>query len=1502
MKLRVTLLRSADAGQDVVITADAAASVGDVAAAILRADPQRAAQGAPTEARAVTLEAFSTVTAGSGEILDHESAIAHAGLANGAAVRVVTVGSERRPDVGLLQVTGGSDVGRTVPLTRGSFTIGRDDTCDIVLTDPLVSKRHARLEVGADRIELIDLNSANGILVGGSPVARLEAQRGRLEALLGDSRLVVTLQAQAVPASSGRAASVHQVEFIRSPRVEERYSGMELEGTDLPRPARKSPFPWLALVAPLLLGVGLYIFTRQPMTLLFVALSPILMIGTWVTTRTQNRREEEEQRRTFDQQLARLQRRLEEEREREIRVRRAEIPSLADVCADAVSAGPLIWTRRPEHWASLHVQLGSGESASRNTVAPSAHRDTALVPFVDKLDALVEEFAMVADVPILESLPLAGALGVAGARDRTGTYVRALLAQLTGLHAPGDLAVVAIAGASWSRELADLKWLPHAWEAQQILDVTGVADDPAAVARVVAQLEELIADRGADPRSPVRLRALNEDDAATRAGAKVGEDDQNPTAAPHPGVIVVIAPDAPADIGRLIQLSEDAAGRGVFPIWLADDIAALPAVCRTSVQVDADAAATVRFVRLGTTVTGVRTDALSTEQFGVFARALARLTDAGRVERDVSDVPRTVSLLQLIGRDMATSAESVVDRWLQNESIPSRLPAGRGARSVSKLRALVGQGGEGALHLDLRAQGPHALVGGTTGSGKSEFLQAWVLGMAAEYSPQRVTFLFVDYKGGSAFADCISLPHCVGIVTDLNTHLVRRVLVSLRAELHHRERLFNRRKVKDILELEKRGDPHAPPALVIVIDEFAALAKEVPEFVDGVVDIAQRGRSLGIHLIMATQRPAGVIKDNLRANTNLRVALRMADETDSDDVIGAKDAALFDPGLPGRGIAKTGPGRMSVFQSAYTGGWSFAAPDAPRVEIAAFGGDTAAWDDLDAAPGAAEESEAVDPGPNDQQLLIARMGEASALADLPTPRRPWLDELAPMFDQTKLQQRTDTQLVLGVLDIPERQEQVPFFFSPDDEGHIAFFGTGGSGKSAALRTLAVSAGITPRGGPVHVYGVDFSSGGLKMLEPLPHVGSVIPGDDIERVARLFATLKDELDRRGDAYALVNAGSITEYRTLAGRPDEPRILVLIDGFANLRQEYEAVAGRAETYRTLQQILSDGRSLGIHVALSADRAQTVPSALHAMIQRRVTLRMADADAYGLLDVPRDILDANSVPGRAIFDRHEAQLAVIGGTRSTKEQSIAIERMAASMLRSGRAEAPAIRALPVLYSAADLPATIGDRVAIGISDVDLGPYGIEPVGTFLVAGPPGSGRTNAVAAIAGQVLRAKPGVSLFYLGNARSSAASAVSWTDVATDSAKGMTLISRVIELMDAGESPVLVLEGIAEYSSSLLELRLTELIQRAGRGEALVIAEGELSEWTSNFGLLGDIKAARRGVILQPDTVDGELVLRTPFPRLGRGEFPVGRGILAQRGRIARVHFPAVLTAEGALHG
>jgi S-DNA-T family DNA segregation ATPase FtsK/SpoIIIE len=304
--------------------------------------------------------------------------------------------------------------------------------------------------------------------------------------------------------------------------------------------------------------------------------------------------------------------------------------------------------------------------------------------------------------------------------------------------------------------------------------------------------------------------------------------------------------------------------------------------------------------------------------------------------------------------------------------------------------------------------------------------------------------LFVDYKGGAAFADCVRLPHCVGLVTDLSPHLVRRALTSLRAELRQREHLLNSKKAKDLISLERTGDPDCPPALIIVVDEFAALVNEVPEFVDGMVDVAQRGRSLGLHLILATQRPAGVIKDNLRANTPLRVALRMADEGDSTDVLGAKLAAGFDPRVPGRAAVRTGPGRIALFQTGYAGGRTSNRVEPARIDVESLTfGPGQPWEIPAAGPARSDEPE---PGPTDIARVVDAIGLAAAGQAIPQPRKPWLPELDNCYDLAALAGRPPgpgeaERLVLGLADEPSRQAQRPVAYCPDGDGSLAVFGT-----------------------------------------------------------------------------------------------------------------------------------------------------------------------------------------------------------------------------------------------------------------------------------------------------------------------------------------------------------------------------------------------------------------------------------------------------------------------------
>ncbi|HEY5230283.1 MAG TPA: FtsK/SpoIIIE domain-containing protein, partial [Galbitalea sp.] len=666
-------------------------------------------------------------------------------------------------------------------------------------------------------------------------------------------------------------------------------------------------------------------------------------------------------------------------------------------------------------------------------------------------------------------------------------------------------------------------------------------------------------------------------------------------------MVVLVEDDAPVERARLVSLAERGAPAGVFVLWVASSRQALPASCRTFVDVSPiEVSGSVGFVHSGESVAPVRLDGVDADTAMEIARRLAPLLDSGSPVDDASDLPRSVSMLALSGRELASSAEAVIERWVESSSVvtgPYATPAY--LRRAGSLRAVVGQSAGEPHILDLRTHGPHALVGGTTGSGKSELLQSWILGMAAAHSPQRVTFLLVDYKGGSAFRDCVQLPHTIGLVTDLSPHLVRRALTSLAAELRYREHTLAAKGAKDLLELEKRGDADAPPSLVIVVDEFAALVHEVPEFVDGVVNVAQRGRSLGLHLVLATQRPAGVIKDNLRANTNLRVALRMADEDDSSDVLGTPQAAAFDPALPGRAVSKTGPGRLVPFQAAYAGGWTTDAPPRPEilVEELVFGTGPV-WEAPEIVPTAAS----ADPGATDIQRIVHTINAARALAEIPEARKPWLAELAGVYDLARLPtSRRDDELVFGVADDPDHQTQPVVSFLPDRDGNLAVYGTGGSGKSTLLRSIAVAAGFTVRGGPCHVYGLDFGARGLHMLEELPHVGSIISGGDHERVVRLIGWLRGLVADRAARYARVRAGTITEYRRLAKEPNEARILVLLDGLAAFRQAYE-VGEHGRWFEALVGVANDGRPVGVHLLLSADRPAAVPSSMGSAIQRR------------------------------------------------------------------------------------------------------------------------------------------------------------------------------------------------------------------------------------------------------------------------------------------------------------
>jgi S-DNA-T family DNA segregation ATPase FtsK/SpoIIIE len=1435
-----------DSVEDLLVSLDGSATVSDVADLLRRMSPRGLPSGP------VTLAVSSR---GDWRPLPPTVGVIEAGVVSGQSVCVVDAQSVPAPrgagePVAVLKVLNGPDAGTEHQLAAGATVLGRSIECDVQLRDPLVSKRHAVVHVG-DRIEIVDLNSSNGIDIDGLPAARATLDSETV-VLLGDTQVSVRMRRD-----RGGAGVCSRVDFNRPPLLQPVYSGVEEELPEAPGREGRAPLPVLSLIMPILLGGVFYLVTRQAMAVLFIALSPLLMLASFAENWYAGRRAFRRAADAFRARLNDLRQRMAAELRTEEVTRLAENPAAADCLRAVQDLAPLLWSRSPGRPRFLQLRLGLATRPSRSRYpAPSARTgDPALRA---EAEAIAASSGMVPRVPVVADLADDGVLGVCG----TGRYdvARGLLIQLLALHAPGELRLAALVSSAAVQEWSWLRWVPHTIGAGPLGRLT-LAADSQACATVVAKLEQLVEDR----------LAVRQAGAPVAAGSASG-----------PAIVVLADDGAAVERGRLLAAVARGHDVGVHLICTADRLADLPAACRHYLDLSARPVHSAR-LETGEAVDDIDTEPVTASIAETFARTLAPVTDAAAMADGQSELPRSAAFLEQPGaRDLVGPGQAIAERWREGGSLGSAEPR----RKPGTLRALVGVGQGAPFHLDLREQGPHALVGGTTGSGKSEFLQSWILGMALAHSPKRVTFLLVDYKGGSAFADCMDLPHTVGLVTDLTPRLVSRALTSLKAELRYRERLLNQAGVPDLLAMEKAGCPETPPSLVIAVDEFAALVQEVPDFVDGIIDVAQRGRSLGLHLVLATQRPAGVIKDNLRANTNLRVALRMADEEDSVNVIGSDQAALFAPDLPGRAVAKMGPGRTTAFQALYVGGRTPDTPPPPMIGLTPLRfGALVPWQPPEDGASAVPEA-----GPTDIQRLVSAVASAAKELALPEPRKPWLPVLARTAELADLPtERQDAELVFGVVDVPDWQARATATYRPDSDGTMVIVGTGGSGKSTTLRTLALAAGATSvTGGRVcQVYGIDFGARGLASLETLPHVGAVIGGDDHERIIRLLNRLRALVEDRAVRYSSVQAGTVEQYRVLAGQPEEARMVLLIDNFPAFRQAYET-GPNARAFETLQMLAQDGRTVGVHVVVTADRLGAIPSALAASVQKRLVLRLAQENDLAMAGLRADAFGDDTPPGRGYLDGLETQVAVLGASTDPAEQAERVKRMADVMRQHGVPPAAPVERLPDRVPLTELPATCDERPALGIGDDTMAPTGFDDTGPFLLAGPPQSGRTTVLATLVQSLCRAHPGLARVHVGRRRSPVTAIAGWSATACTEDEVVELAQAWMDRVSAGERFVVVVEGIPDYLGTLAESYLQDLVTACGRAGNCVIAEGDTSQLGSSWPLLQAVKSARHGLILQPDQSDGDALLRTPFPRLSRAEFPPGRGLYVRSGRFAKV--------------
>ena len=1372
--------------------------------------------------------------------LDPETSLAEAGVEDGAALGLDAPTAPTRPTPAAaveLRVVGGPGAGTTYRLAPGRYRVGGPGAR--VPLGPFTERARLDLVVRTDRRVLVE--GADGKDTPWPDGAQRSVGAYLLEV------------AGTVPATAPLTRNTDDLtwDFNRPPRFVPDPAGGRFRLPTPPRRSETSPIPLATLLlTPVGAALTGILITGRWSFIFLALLSPLAALLTASGSRRRGRKSYGRQLQEYRATLARVQADVDAAVLQEQRLRRHVHPDPAALARIATQPTDRLWERRRTDADFLDLRAGTASVPSSVQVddpSQDEHRRTT-VPALE-------------DVPVTVSVRRSGVVGVAG--TDAGRQAAWLVAQAAVLHGPRDLRITVLTERAGEERWSWVRWLPHARATDTAYVSVGTTAE--SVSRRVGELGRLVAARAAADAErrpdPDRADVLVVLDGARRLRAL-------------PGVVALLREGPPV---------------GVHVLCIDAEERLLPEECRAVVTAEGPAA-TVREPGAAETLT-VRADRPERAWFEPVARGMTPLRSTGEGEDAV--LPSSVRLLDVLALEPPT-ADAVGAGW---ELVP---------RSTT---AVLGTGLDGPFSVDLVRDGPHALVAGTTGAGKSELLQTLVATLAVANRPDEMTFVLVDYKGGSAFAEAAELPHTVGMVTDLDTHLVERALVSLGAELRRRETLLASRGASDIVAYqEKRSrDPLLDPLprLVLVIDEFASMVRELPDFVSGLVNIAQRGRSLGIHLVLATQRPSGAVTPDIRANTNLRIALRTTDQAESRDIIDAPDAGELSPRTPGRAYARLGFAALLPFQAGRIGGRR---PDAATREA----GTTVVevpWTELGGSPRPAvtapRSSQTAAPV-TDLAELVRAVRQAAADRGIARVASPWLPALGESVLLDELPEPapgtgpTLPAVPFGLVDLPAEQRQAPLTFDIDRAGHLYVIGAGRSGRSQALRTLAASLARTHRTADLHVYGIDFGSGALLPLTALPHCGAVVDRTQTERLDRMLDRLGTELTRRQALLGEHGAADLPELRaTLPEAERPPHIVVLLDRFEVFEREL-ATFDNGRYVDRFVRLLRDGVAAGMHLVVSGDKALGGGRYAGAT-EDKLVLRLNDRSEYSLVGVDRKAIPDEHAPGRVIrtTDGAEAQIALLDADPTGAAQAAALTTLAREV--SARdADVPAARrpltfgVLPDELRYADARTAAGEQAPswalVGVGGDDLATLGpdLADTPTFLVGGPPRSGRSTTLLTMSRSLV--ERGAGLVVVAPRRSplrDLAGTPGVVAVLDDPGISRAAFREVLTQVTQ-ELGVIVVDDAELVLQSDLDQDLQSFARgAAGPGWAVLAAGAADSLSVTLTGWVQQARRNRAGLLLSPQALsDGELVgvritrgMIGGRPQAGRGYLHLGDGSL-----------------------
>lgn len=874
-----------------------------------------------------------------------------------------------------------------------------------------------------------------------------------------------------------------------------------------------------------------------------------------------------------------------------------------------------VWERSISDEDFLNVRIGKGVIPFGDIITvPTKTFSVEENELLDQAINLKDKYMMLKDAPISFSLMENKVCGIV---EQSYELLKTIVTNIIALHSPEDVKMVFIYNSS---HIVDLKWvndLPHVWSNNRQERYIATTKEEAKT--VFASLDELLFDRINSQQKKEHL--------------------------PH-YIFFVLDDNMISDFTFRNHLINPNNTIGISSIFFGEEYNGIPKECVVTVQKIKNSNSGNLYIK-----NGIKMEKKAfVVDFIDDKTVKANIENINKIkikaEKTALSVPNRVSFLDLYKVGNVKGLE-ILNHWGTNAS-DKTLAAPIGIKAGSEVFS---------LDIHEKSHGCHGLIAGSTGSGKSEFIQAYILSMMINYSPNEVNFVLVDFKGGDMARPFLKTPHLSATISNLSENTLHRALISLEAEVKNRQEKLNiaaeelnvdKIDINSYHKYFKEKKLKQPlPHLIIIIDEFAQLKAQHPEFMSKLVDIAQVGRSLGLHLILATQRPSGLVDPQIWSNSRFKISLKVLDKQDSVDMIGRPDAAMIKN--PGRAYIRIGYDEIfELVQSGYSG--------ADYVAQNHYIDENSIMINMINYPGeyvrsAKKPMKVVRSSKTQLEEVVAVINEMGKFINYNT-KKLWLPPLPsellleecvgePMnFDYKKVDKDLFTPIICGKMDIPESQQQIPFKIDFLKEGHLLVFGSSGVGKSTLIQTIMYSMALKYSPSLFNTYILDCNGGSLGNLKTMPHCKTYLTAENQQEANELFSKLLEIISERRKEFSKNHCANFESYIRLS-KNKMPMIMFVIDNYSEFREQL----GSYEM--DMIKVIAAARSCGIYIVITATSRNIIPMKIAEQVSNMIVLNMNDPRAYGdILDVRGGIIPDYG-KGRAVVQRNkkliEIQLAV-------------------------------------------------------------------------------------------------------------------------------------------------------------------------------------------------------------------------------------------------------------------